>query len=155
MAQYPQLIFRDMTEDVASDFFVAYVSRSGHRMTLVRPPRRLGEQLGPRLRAAWPYKIAAQSATEEEIYSIELKRNAFGGCVHLHNCPRLSLTLSLDSTRARQRCLCFSRSTRDKLTWFQTRGNDFTSWSRVLGIRRQARSVGFPSCSNSPETRIA
>jgi len=75
---YPQLIFRDMTEDVASDFFVAYMSRSGHRMTLVRPPRRLGEQLGPRLRAAWPYKIAAQSATEEEIYSIELKRNAFG-----------------------------------------------------------------------------
>jgi len=75
---YPQLIFRDMTEDVESDFFVAHVSRSGHKMTLVRPPRRVGEQLGPRLRTAWPFKIAAQSATEGEIYSIELKRNAFG-----------------------------------------------------------------------------
>jgi len=75
---YPQLIFRDMAEDVESDFFVAYMSRSGHKMTLVRPPRRVGEQLGPRLRIAWPFKIAAQSATEGEIYSIELKRNAFG-----------------------------------------------------------------------------
>ncbi|KAF8560341.1 hypothetical protein OG21DRAFT_1480166 [Imleria badia] len=75
---YPQLIFRDMAEDVDSDFFVAYMSRSGHKMTLVRPPRRVGEQLGPRLRTAWPFKIAAQSATEGEIYSVELKRNAFG-----------------------------------------------------------------------------
>lgn len=71
-----------MAEDVESDFFVAYMSRSGHKMTLVRPPRRVGEQLGPRLRIAWPFKIAAQSATEGEIYSIELKRNAFGGRVH-------------------------------------------------------------------------
>ncbi|KAG8219799.1 hypothetical protein J3R82DRAFT_772 [Butyriboletus roseoflavus] len=84
---YPQLIFRDMAEDSdSSDFFVAYMSRSGHKMTLVRPPRRVGEQLGPRLRSAWPFKIAAQSASEEEIYSIELKRNAFGGRVHPNNC---------------------------------------------------------------------
>ncbi|KAI9572980.1 hypothetical protein HD554DRAFT_2014825 [Boletus coccyginus] len=75
---YPQLIFRDMTEDVESDFFVAYMSRSGHKMSLVRPPRRVGDQLGPRLRTAWPFKIAAQSASEEDIYSVELKRNAFG-----------------------------------------------------------------------------
>ncbi|KAF8140275.1 hypothetical protein EV363DRAFT_338338 [Boletus edulis] len=75
---YPQLVFRDMPEDEDSDFFVAYMSRSGHKMTLVRPPRRVGEQLGPRLRTAWPFKIAAQSATEEEIYSVELKRNTFG-----------------------------------------------------------------------------
>lgn len=55
------------------------MSRLGHRMTLVRPPRRVGEQLGPRLRTAWPFKVAAQSATEEEIYSVELKRNTLGG----------------------------------------------------------------------------
>ena len=76
-----------MAEDADSDFFVAYMSRSGHKMTLVRPPRRVGEQLGPRLRTAWPFKIAAQSATEGEIYSVELKRNTFGGCVHPINCP--------------------------------------------------------------------
>ncbi|KIJ21767.1 hypothetical protein PAXINDRAFT_5906 [Paxillus involutus ATCC 200175] len=75
---YPQLVFRDVTEDSDSDFFVAYMSRSGHKMTLVRPPRRVGEQLGPRLRSAWPYKIAAQSASEDETYSVELKRNTFG-----------------------------------------------------------------------------
>lgn len=74
-----------MAEDADSDFFVAYMSRSGHKMTLVRPPRRVGEQLGPRLRSAWPFKIAAQSASEEEIYSVELKRNAFGGRVHPNN----------------------------------------------------------------------
>ncbi|KAF9237347.1 hypothetical protein BU15DRAFT_88791 [Melanogaster broomeanus] len=59
---YPQLVFRDVVEDEDSEFFVAYMSRTGHKMTLVRPPRR----------------IAAQSASEGEIYSIELKRNAFG-----------------------------------------------------------------------------
>ncbi|KIJ68469.1 hypothetical protein HYDPIDRAFT_82441 [Hydnomerulius pinastri MD-312] len=75
---YPQLVFRDVASDEDSDFFVAYLSRSGHKLTLVRPPRRVGEQLGPRLRSAWPYKIAASSASEEEIYSVELKRNAFG-----------------------------------------------------------------------------
>jgi hypothetical protein len=91
--QYPQLIFRDMAEDVESDFFVAYMSRSGHKMTLVRPPRRVGEQLGPRLRIAWPFKIAAQSATEGEIYSIELKRNAFGGRVYSNIRPWRSLIL--------------------------------------------------------------
>lgn len=85
VAQYPQLIFRDTAEDTESDFFVAYMSRLGHKLTLVRPPRRVGEQLGPRLRNAWPFKIAAQSATESEIYSIELKRNAFGGIVHPNN----------------------------------------------------------------------
>lgn len=56
-------------------------------MTLVRPPRRVGEQLGPRLRGSWPYKIAAQSASVDEIYSVELKRNAFGGRAHPNNCP--------------------------------------------------------------------
>lgn len=76
-----------MAEDVDSDFFVAFMSRSGHKMTLVRPPRRVGEQLGPRLRGSWPYKIAAQSASVDEIYSVELKRNAFGGRVHPNNCP--------------------------------------------------------------------
>ena len=48
-------------------------------MTLVRPPRRVGEQIGPRLRNAWPYKIAGDRTSEDEIYTIELKRNAFGG----------------------------------------------------------------------------
>jgi len=75
---YPQLVFRDTAEDSDTDFFIASMSRSGHKMTLVRPPRRVGEQLGPRLRSAWPYKIAAQSASVDEIYSVELKRNAFG-----------------------------------------------------------------------------
>ncbi|KAF9229266.1 hypothetical protein BS17DRAFT_688434 [Gyrodon lividus] len=75
---YPQLVFRDVAADENSDFFVAYMSRSGHKMTLVRPPRRVGEQLGPRLRGAWPFKIAAQNASEDETYSVELKRNTFG-----------------------------------------------------------------------------
>lgn len=48
-------------------------------MTLVRPPRRVGEQIGPRLRAAWPFKIAGDRTSEDEIYTIELKRNAIGG----------------------------------------------------------------------------
>jgi hypothetical protein len=53
-------------------------------MTLVRPPRRVGEQIGPRLRAAWPFKIAGDRTSEDEIYTIELKRNAIGGLCPLH-----------------------------------------------------------------------
>lgn len=53
-------------------------------MTLVRPPRRVGEQIGPRLRHAWPYKIAGDRTSEDEIYTVELKRNAFGGTSPLH-----------------------------------------------------------------------
>ncbi|KAH7883568.1 hypothetical protein F5I97DRAFT_1938284 [Phlebopus sp. FC_14] len=75
---YPQLVFRDVAEDEDSEFFVAYSSRSGYKMTLVRPPRRIGEQVGSRLRAAWPYKFATERASEGDTYTIELKRNAFG-----------------------------------------------------------------------------
>ncbi|OJA21504.1 hypothetical protein AZE42_05104, partial [Rhizopogon vesiculosus] len=75
---YPQLVFQDSGPDEHCDFFVAHISRSGHKMTLVRPPRRVGEQIGPRLRNAWPYKIAGDRTSEDEIYTIELKRNAFG-----------------------------------------------------------------------------
>ncbi|KAI6162172.1 hypothetical protein EDD17DRAFT_1580335 [Pisolithus thermaeus] len=64
---YPQL-----------NFFVAYLSHSGRKITLIRPPRRIGDQLGSRLRSAWPYKIASDRASEEEIYTVELKRNAIG-----------------------------------------------------------------------------
>lgn len=53
-------------------------------MTLVRPPRRVGEQIGPRLRAAWPFKIAGDRTSEDEIYTIELKRNAIGGLFSPH-----------------------------------------------------------------------
>ncbi|KAL4070921.1 hypothetical protein J3A83DRAFT_4093689 [Scleroderma citrinum] len=75
---YPQLIFKDVKHDEDCDFFVAYLSRSGHKITLIRPPRRIGEQLGSRLRNVWPYKIASDAASEEEIYTVELKRNAMG-----------------------------------------------------------------------------
>ncbi|KAG2159846.1 uncharacterized protein EDB93DRAFT_1112233 [Suillus bovinus] len=75
---YPQLVFQDSGPDEHCDFFAAHISRSGHRMTLVRPPRRVGEQIGPRLRAAWPFKIAGDRTSADEIYTIELKRNAIG-----------------------------------------------------------------------------
>lgn len=81
---YPQLIFKDVRQDEDSHFFVAYLSRSGHKITLIRPPRRIGEQLGSRLRTAWPYKIAHDAASEGEIYTVELKRNALGA----HNLDR-------------------------------------------------------------------
>ncbi|KAH7930946.1 hypothetical protein BV22DRAFT_1027699 [Leucogyrophana mollusca] len=74
----PQLVFQDREPDDYSEFFVAHFSRSGHKMTLIRPPRRIGESIGPRLRNAWPYKIAADRASEDEIYTVELKRNALG-----------------------------------------------------------------------------
>ncbi|KAI6047651.1 hypothetical protein EDC04DRAFT_9046 [Pisolithus marmoratus] len=76
--QYPRLVFKDAQNDEDLDFFVAYLSRSGRKITLVRPPRRIGDQLGSRLRNAWPYKIASDRTTEEEIYTVELKRNAIG-----------------------------------------------------------------------------
>jgi len=74
----PYLVFRDVGPDDHADFFVAYFSRSGHRMTLVKPPRSIGEQIGPKLRASWPFKIAADRASEDEIYTVELKRNSLG-----------------------------------------------------------------------------
>ncbi|KAG2154829.1 hypothetical protein DEU56DRAFT_770662 [Suillus clintonianus] len=76
--QYPQLVFQDSGPDEHCDFFAAHISRSGHRITLVRPPRRVGEQIGPRLRNAWPHQIAGDRTSEDEIYTIELKRNAIG-----------------------------------------------------------------------------
>ncbi|KAG6336670.1 hypothetical protein ID866_2417 [Astraeus odoratus] len=86
---YPQLIFKDVQGlDDDSDFFVAYWSRSGHKITLIRPPRRIGDQLGSRLRTAWPFKIASDKATEEEIYTVELKRNTTGGSVSVHKLDR-------------------------------------------------------------------
>ncbi|KAI6008203.1 hypothetical protein F5J12DRAFT_67413 [Pisolithus orientalis] len=81
---HPQLVFKDAQKDEDSDFFVAYLSRSGRKITLVRPPHRIGDQLGSRLRSVWPYKIASDRASEEEIYTIELKRNAIGA----HNVDR-------------------------------------------------------------------
>ena len=77
--QYPQLIFKDVKQDEPADFFVGYLSRSGHKITLVRPPRYIGEHLGTRLRNAWPYKVASDTASEKEIYTVALKPNAVGG----------------------------------------------------------------------------
>ncbi|EIW86740.1 hypothetical protein CONPUDRAFT_78990 [Coniophora puteana RWD-64-598 SS2] len=74
-----QLIFQDSQADENADFFVANFSSSGRRMTLVKPPRRIGEQIGARLRSAWPHKIAADRSSEQNIYTVELKRNSFGG----------------------------------------------------------------------------
>ncbi|KAH7906830.1 hypothetical protein BJ138DRAFT_576519 [Hygrophoropsis aurantiaca] len=76
--QCPQLVFQYKEPNDLADFFVAHVSRSGHKLTLIRPPRRIGESIGPRLRNAWPYKIAAHRASDDEIYTVELKQTALG-----------------------------------------------------------------------------
>ncbi|EGN95769.1 hypothetical protein SERLA73DRAFT_59930, partial [Serpula lacrymans var. lacrymans S7.3] len=74
----PQLVFQEVGPDDSADFFVAYFSRSGHRLTLIKPPRHIGETIGLRLRSAWPYKFAAHHVSEDEVYTVELKRNSLG-----------------------------------------------------------------------------
>ncbi|KAG6842224.1 hypothetical protein C0991_000194 [Blastosporella zonata] len=60
----PRLVFEVTSEDRSSQFFLAYLSRGGKRLTLIKPPIIVDETLGPQLKAVLPRRINEEAAGE-------------------------------------------------------------------------------------------
>ena len=60
--------------DPNTEFFIAYFSHDGRRLTLVNPPNHIELSMGARLRSALPNKVLSDNAVEEYTRVIEIKR---------------------------------------------------------------------------------
>ncbi|KAG6868592.1 hypothetical protein C0993_000618 [Termitomyces sp. T159_Od127] len=53
----PRLVFEVTSEDRTSHFFLAYLSRGGKRLTLIKPPTLIDDTFGNHLKAVLPRKV--------------------------------------------------------------------------------------------------
>ncbi|RDB28702.1 hypothetical protein Hypma_015538 [Hypsizygus marmoreus] len=75
----PRLIFEVTPEDRTSQFFLAYFSQGGRRLTLIKPPEIIDDTLGSQLKAVLPRKIT-EDLVDDDLRVIEVKkRGGFGG----------------------------------------------------------------------------
>ncbi|KAG5639233.1 hypothetical protein H0H81_005307 [Sphagnurus paluster] len=77
----PRLVFEVTPEDRTSQFFLAYFSQGGKRLTLIKPPTIVDDTLGNQLKAQLPRKIAEESVGDG-LRVIEIKK-APGGSTTL------------------------------------------------------------------------
>lgn len=65
--------------------FVGYISRTGRKLTLVDPPTSVGENIGARLRTAWPHKVELTDRPPDGgVYTVSL-RGTYGCMYSLHS----------------------------------------------------------------------
>lgn len=69
----PRLVFEVTPEDRTSQFFLAYFSQGGKRLTLIKPPTIVDDTLGNQLKAQLPRKIAEESVGDG-LRVIEIKK---------------------------------------------------------------------------------
>ncbi|KAG6813804.1 hypothetical protein H0H92_007216 [Tricholoma furcatifolium] len=74
----PRLVFEVTSEDRTSQFFIAYLSRGGRRLTLIKPPTIVDETLGHQLKAVLPRKIN-EEAVGKDLRILEVKKTDTGG----------------------------------------------------------------------------
>ncbi|GLB36137.1 hypothetical protein LshimejAT787_0304250 [Lyophyllum shimeji] len=74
----PRLVFEVTSEDRTSHFFLAYFSRGGRRLTLIKPPAVVDDTLGSQLKAYLPRKITEESVGDD-MRVIEVKRLGTSG----------------------------------------------------------------------------
>ncbi|KAG6911974.1 hypothetical protein DXG01_000222 [Tephrocybe rancida] len=74
----PRLVFEVTSEDRTSQFFLAYLSRGGRRLTLIKPPIIVDETLGPQLKGVLPRRIT-EDAVGDDTRVIEVKKLGGGG----------------------------------------------------------------------------
>jgi hypothetical protein len=65
--------------DITADFFLAQFSSSGHRVTLIRPPSLVIDNIGASMKTQLPRKITSGRISEDGILTIDVKRNSAGG----------------------------------------------------------------------------
>ncbi|KAF8168112.1 hypothetical protein B0H34DRAFT_792758 [Crassisporium funariophilum] len=70
----PRLIFQVTQPDPNAEFFLAYFSQDGRRVTLMNPPNHIEYSMGARLRNALPRNLVADRVVEESNRVIEVKR---------------------------------------------------------------------------------
>ncbi|KAG6857546.1 hypothetical protein H0H87_000145 [Tephrocybe sp. NHM501043] len=73
----PRLVFEVTSEDRTSQFFLAYLSRGGRRLSLIRPPTLVDDTLGHQLKAVLPRRIN-EEAIGEDIRVLEVKKPSPG-----------------------------------------------------------------------------
>lgn len=86
--QTPRLIFQVLTPDLTSQFFVAYFSQGGRRLTLINPPGHIDLSIGAMLKDVLRSKISADYVVDENIRVIEVRKKA-GGFAGMPNLFRL------------------------------------------------------------------
>ncbi|KAF8078638.1 hypothetical protein FPV67DRAFT_68256 [Lyophyllum atratum] len=74
----PRLVFEVTSEDRTSQFFLAYFSQGGKRLTLIKPPTVVDDTLGSQLKAFLPRKIT-EEPIGEDMRVIEVKKLGTGG----------------------------------------------------------------------------
>ncbi|KAF9535317.1 hypothetical protein CPB83DRAFT_841563 [Crepidotus variabilis] len=69
----PRLLFQ-VTKPDDSEFFLAFFSQEGRRLTLINPPQHIDLSMGARLRSSFGKKIQSDNVVEEYMRVIDLKR---------------------------------------------------------------------------------
>lgn len=70
----PRLVFQVSATDRACQFFMAYFTSSGRRLTLVNPPSNVDVSIGAYLKTALPRKISTEHVEQSNLTIIEVKR---------------------------------------------------------------------------------
>lgn len=74
----PRLIFQVLAPDLTSQFFVAYFSQGGRRLTLINPPGHIDLSIGAMLKDVLRSRISADYVVDENIRVIEVRKKAGG-----------------------------------------------------------------------------
>ncbi|KAI0068213.1 hypothetical protein BV25DRAFT_538240 [Artomyces pyxidatus] len=130
----PRLVFIRAPSDALAHFFTMTLSNSGDQVTFVNPPAIVTQTLGLTLRAAFPRRIANEHASDDGIFTIQLKSGFSGPGVdkdmflahilkHINDCA-----FKLDASVPMARRGLFGLGGRKELwvfkgseTWWQTR----------------------------------
>lgn len=68
--------------DITSQFFLAYFSQGGRRLTLIKPPLVIDHTLGTQLKAVLPRKVDEDA--EGDLRTFEIKKKGTLGLGGLH-----------------------------------------------------------------------
>jgi len=72
----PRLIFQITNADPSSTFFLAYFSRGGRRVSLIKPPYSIAVAFGPKLKALLSNR--AEVSQDKGMINVEIKRDVGG-----------------------------------------------------------------------------
>lgn len=78
------------SQDYTSEFFLAYFSQGGRRLTLINPPAHIDISIGAQLKVVLPRRIGIDEVVQDNLRVVEVKRrNALGGLSPFLKCSML------------------------------------------------------------------
>jgi hypothetical protein len=64
------------SQDYTSEFFLAYFSQRGRRLTLINPPAHIDISIGAQLKAVLPRKIGTDEVVQDNLRVVEVKKRS-------------------------------------------------------------------------------